>query len=250
MKVQFLNALQHSALFKGLDGFDDLPGGQAEFRVVPGAGFPLAFAHGVELGPQSKQGHDLQLLGDFQDERKLGHLLNGDETFTASLLGQQGHADEALILVAVAEHHGVGMQFHGKRDHQLGLGARLQAVVVLGASPHDLFDHFLHLVGLHWVYALVGTVVGELLDGLAEGLVQLDDAVRQDLGKAQDQGRADALLPQVLDDLIDIRHQVLILRGGHFQVTFAIDRKVIVAPFLHAVQSRGILDRPVLHGHR
>ena len=50
VEVQFLNALQHSALLQGLHGFQDFPGGEAEFRVVAGAGFPLAFAHGVELG--------------------------------------------------------------------------------------------------------------------------------------------------------------------------------------------------------
>src|SRR6185437_5326604 len=43
---------------------------------------------------------------------------------------------------------------------------------------------------------------------------------------------------------------VLVLGGRHFEMAFAVDAEVPVAPFTDAVQGRSVLDRPVLHGHR
>ena len=56
------------------------------------------------------------------------------------------------------------------------LGARLQAVVVLVAGADDLLDHFLGLVGLHRVDALVAALVAELIDGAKVHLSLSHDA--------------------------------------------------------------------------
>ncbi len=210
----------------------------------------------------------LQLLGHLQDEGELGHLLHGDDHLAAGLPGQEGHADEGLVLVAVAEDQRLGVQVHAEGDHQLGLGAGLQAVVVLVPGPDDLVHHLLDLVGLDGVDALVAPFVAELDDGAAEGLVHLHHPVVEHLGEAQVQetlgvversrlhelagavvgGDAPGFLA-VLDDLVDIAGERFVLGGGDLQVALGIDAEVAVAPLLDAVQRGGVLDGPVLHGH-
>jgi hypothetical protein len=57
---------------------------------------------------------------------------------------------------------------HREGDHQLGLGAGLQAVVVVLAGGDDLIDHLAQLVDLDGKDPAVVALVAFLLDGLAE----------------------------------------------------------------------------------
>ena len=249
VEVQLDHAVQQIALLQHLDGVQDFAGREAEFGVIPGAGLPLAGALGIELGAQADEGLDLELLGHLEDQRQLGHLLDGDDHLASGLAGQQGHADEGFVLVAVAEHQGLRVQIQAEGDHQFGLGACLHAVVVLVAGTNDLLDHFLRLVGLHRVDALVAALIAELDDGVPEGLVDLDHSVGQHLREPQIHRSPDALLLQVLDDLVDIAAQGFILGGSDLEMAFGVDAEVAAPPLADSVQGRGILDRPVLHGH-
>ncbi len=249
VEVQFLQGIQHAALLESRDGFQDLLGVETELGVVPRRVLPFPAAHGVELEAQAQQGFHLQFLGHLQDQGQFRHLLHGDEHIAAGLLGQEGHADEGLVLVAVASHQGLGVQVHGKGDHQLGFRPCFQPKAVLVTRFHDLIHHLLQLIGLHGIDALVVAFVVEFLDGLPEGLVELRHPPGEDLRKSQGERRIDPFFLQVLDDFVQIAAEILILRGIDLQVSLAVDAEEVVTPLLHAVHRHRILKREVFHGH-
>jgi hypothetical protein len=218
--------------------------------LSPNLALPLAAAHRVELEAQAQQGLHFQFLGHLEDERELGHLLDGDQHVAPGLAGQQGHPDERFVLVAVAGDQGFRVQIHGQGDHELGLGARFQAVAVLVAGFADLVDDLLHLVAFDRVDPLVGPLVFVFPDGLVEGLVQLGDPRGEDLRKPDHQRRVGALPAQLLDNFEHIAAEVLIPGRVHFQMPFAVHSKEAITPFLDAVHRNGVLDGEILDGHR
>ena len=250
MEVQLLQGVQQALALQGFHRLQQLLGVEAELGVVAGGAFPLAAAHRVELEAQAEQGLDFQFLGHLEDERQLGHLFHGDQHVAPGLARQQRHPDEGLVLVAVAGDQGFRVQVHAQGDHQLRLGAGFQAVAVLVAGFADLVDDLLHLVALDRVDALVAAFVFVFHHGLAEGLVQFRDPRREDLRKAQDQRRVDALLAQMLDDLEDVAAQVLVPGRMDFKMALAVHPEEAIAPLFDAVHGAGVLDREILDGHR
>jgi len=76
-----------------------------------------------------------------------------------------------VVLVAVADDQAAAAGVHRQRDHELGLGARLQAVAVVLAGLDDLVDDLAQLVHLDREHPPVLALVALLLDGLPEHLV-------------------------------------------------------------------------------
>jgi hypothetical protein len=90
------------------------------------------------------------------DVVELGELLDDDDDLLAELAAEEGEADVVVVLVAVADDEPLGALVHGERDHQLGLGAGLEAVVVVLAGGDDLVDDLAELVDLDGEDAAVG----------------------------------------------------------------------------------------------
>jgi len=116
---------------------------------------------------------------DADDRVDLGELLDDDDSLLAEAAAHERELDVLLVLVAIADEQRLAVLEQGQGDDELGLGAGLEAEVVFLAGVEDLFDHLAQLVDLDGEHAAVARVVAFLVDGLAEGLVDLRDAVAE-----------------------------------------------------------------------
>ena len=99
----------------------------------------------------------------------------------------------------------------------------------------DLLDDVAVLVDLDGVDALVLALVPVLGDGAPEGLVELDDAALEDVGEADEQRQPDAAAGDLVDELLEVDLAVLGAGGVRLDVPCLVDREVVVAPVLDAV---------------
>ena len=174
------------------DGEEDFCRVQAELGIIARGERPLALAAGQEFRPESDHGLHARLGGDADDLVEFRQLLDDHEDALAQLAAEQGEADVIVVLVPVADDEALVALVHRQRDHQLGLRAGLQPVVVVLAGGEDLLDHFAELVDLDGKDAAVGALVTLLLDGADEDLVKLEDAVAQQVLEPDDHGRLQA----------------------------------------------------------
>ena len=72
------------------------------------------------------------------------------------------------------------------------------------AEVEDLLDDLALLVDLDRVDAAVAALVVVLLDGLAKGVVELADAVAEDVGEAEQDRQLDAAGLQLVDEFLQI----------------------------------------------
>ena len=96
------------------------------------------------------------------DEFQLAEFLDDYKDASTHLLGQQGEFDIPLVLVAVTDDDGIGVQVGhvaGKHGVQLGFAAGFQTDVELLAVSDDFFNDLPHLVHLDGVDDEVGTLV-------------------------------------------------------------------------------------------
>ena len=149
-------------------------------------------------------GRTFELLGVADDRFQLGELLDDRDDLLADLAGQHGHLDEFVVLEAVADDRRVQAVGQGQHGQQLGLGAGLQAEVERLAEVEDLLDDVPLLVHLDRVDAAVVALVVVLLDGGLEGVVDLADAVAQDVGEAEQDRQLDAAGLQLIDQLLEV----------------------------------------------
>ena len=103
------------------DRGQELGGGKPELGVVPAGALPLAPALGGQAHAHAEVRLDAQLLRDGDDLDQLAQLLDHQDHALAQALAVQGQADEAGILVAVADDEALGPAHHGQGGHQLGL---------------------------------------------------------------------------------------------------------------------------------
>ncbi len=171
MKVNQAQALGELGLPELLDGEEDFRRVQAELGVVTGRQRPLALAARQQLGPEPDHGLHAGFGGDADDLVKLGQLLDDNDHFFPQLAAEQREADIVVVFVAVADDEALVALVHRERDHQLGLGAGLEAVIVILAGGENLIDDLAQLVDLDGKDAAVGALVTLLLDGADKNLV-------------------------------------------------------------------------------
>ena len=130
-------------------------------------------------------------------------MLDDNDDFFADLAAQQGEADVVVVLVTVADDEAAGPFVHGEGDHQLGFRPGLEAVAEVLAGGDDFIDDLAELVDLDGEHPAVFAFVTLFLDGLAEKLVELGDAVAQEILETDDhrglQAHASGLVNHIHD---------------------------------------------------
>ena len=171
--------------------------------------------------------------------------VDDDDRGAAEALPEQRGLDVLAVLVAVADDQRAGRLEQRQRDEQLGLAARLQADVVLGAVLDDLLDHVALLVDLDRVHAAVGAAIAVLADGAVEGAHQALDAGGENVGEAH-QRRAQAALLEVLHQIEQVDAGALRLRLN-LDVALGVGGEEAGAPRCHVVELHAVANRPAAH---
>ena len=99
---------------------------------------------------------------------------------------------------------GVSSVGQGQHGQQLGLGAGLEPEVERLAEVEDLLDDVPLLVHLDRIDAAVAALVLVLADGGAEGVVDLADAMPEDVGEAEQDRQLDAAGLELVDQLLEV----------------------------------------------
>ena len=244
--VQQAEAVQHVAGLELVHHVHDLGRGKAEGGALAAGVGPVAAGLDRELGAHADVGADAQFTAAGEQNVQFAGHLQHEEQVEAQALGLQAQVDELLILVAVADDAGFGIAHQGDGGDELRLGAHFQTVMVAGAELGDLFHHLLLLVDLDGEDAAVLALIVQVLDGLAEGLVQAGDTGVQDVFHAQQHGHVIAAFTQAGDDLRygDLRALWALRADDH--VPFIGHRKKAGSPVADTVQFDGIFHPPLL----
>src|SRR5262249_7065271 len=110
----------------------------------------------------------------------------------------------------------------------------------------DLLDDVSLLVDLDRVDTAVLVLVVELADGGLEGVVDLANAVPQDVREAKEDGQLDAARLELLDQVEQVNRLVGTLGRVYVDVAGLVDGKVTFAPMFDAVHLQGVADLPLL----
>ena len=127
---------------------------------------------------------------------------------------------------------------------QFGLAAHFEAEAERLAVAVHLFDHqalLVHLDGEHRGVAILVVVLG---DRLREGVMQMLEAVREDVGEAHHHGRRELALFQSLHDVEQVDLALGVHVGAHDEVAGRIHAEITLAPGVDLVELCGIVDRP------
>ena len=186
-------------------------------------------------------GTDADLLRILQDQPELRVLLDDGDHVAPDLLGQHRHLDELGVLEAVADDRRVVVR-RGGDGKQLRLGAGLQPEAVLAAEIEHFLDHLALLVDLDRIDADVAPLVLVLRDRGPEGVMDVADAVAQDVAEPDEHRQLDPAEQEVIGELLEVDRARRILRRVHEHVTGRGDRKIALSPPLHLVELGGIGD--------
>ena len=244
VEVHELKAIGHVALLEVLEGFEDLGQGQAELGSKAGARLPPARAAGRELDPHADRRPDVQLLAVADDRLELGELLDDRDHLLADLAGEHGHLDELVVLEAVADDGRIWRFGQGEHGQQLGLRAGLEPEMVRLAKVEDLLDDMPLLVDLDRVDAAIAALVVVLADGGAEGVVDLADAMAEDVREAKQDRQLDAALLELIDQFLEVDRLAGVFVGMNRHVPLGIDPEIVLAPVADAVRFQSIIDFP------
>ncbi len=104
--------------------------------------------------------------------------------------GDDDRFDVAVVLEAVADHHAVGRILGNRHDReQFWFGADLEPEAEFLAVAVDLFDHQALLVDLDGKHRGIAVLVVVFRDRSGEGVREMAQAMRQNVGEANDHGR-------------------------------------------------------------
>ena len=132
----------------------------------------------------------------------------------------------------------------GEHGQQLGLRAGLESEMVRLAEIEDLLDDVPLLIDLDRVDAAIIALVVVFANGRAEGVVDLADAMAEDVRKTQQNRQLDAALLELIDQFLEVDRLAGILVGMNGHVPLGIDPEIILAPVANAVRFQGIIDPP------
>ena len=135
---------------------------------------------------------------------------------------------------------------------QFGLGADLEAEAEFLAVAVDLLDDQALLVDLDREHRGVAVLVVVLRDGGAERLGEMTQAMRQNVGEANDHRRVQIARLEALHHLVADRSRALGSMLGRMTTwPVGVDGEVALAPGLDLVQIQRLLDLPgVVGGQR
>ena len=243
MEVDETQGVLHLGLGQALGDFDNLGSGEAEFRVLPRAVRPLAFAGGGEFDAEADLRLHAHAAGDADDRVDFRELLDDDDGLLAEAAAHEGELDVLFVFVAVADEEGFPVLEQRECDDELGLGAGFEAEVIFFTGVEDFFDDFAELVDLDREDAAVTAFVAFFVDGLAERFVNLDDALAQHVLHADGQRGLEARGFDFLDDVGNADLPVVPLRVDA-QVALRVDGEVVTSPAFEAVVVFGVFSGP------
>ncbi len=187
---------------------------------------------------------DVQLLAMAHDRLELGELLDDRDHLLADLAGEHRHLDELVVLEPVADDRRIRGFGQGEHGQQLGLGAGLEPEMVRLAKVEDLLDDVPLLVHLDRIDAAITALVVVLANGRAEGVVDLADAMAEDIREAKQDRQLDAALLELIDQLLEVDRLAGVLVGMNGYVPLGVDPEIVLAPVANAVRFQGIIDLP------
>ena len=114
--------------------------------------------------------------------------------------------------MAVANNQAVAVHICGQHGVQFGLAACFEAEVVLLAVADDFLHHGAHLVYLDRVDDEVVGLVVVLLFGAVEAFCRLFDAVVEDIGEAQQDGRGDVARVEFVNYFLEVYFHAVFAR--------------------------------------
>src|SRR5262249_58998263 len=103
------------------------------------------------------------------------------------------------------------------------------------AEVEDLFHDVALLVDLDGIDAAVAALELELLHGAAEGVVDLADAMTENVGEPQEDRQLDSARLQLIDQLFEVDRLVGALVGLDDDVARLIDAEITFAPIADAI---------------
>ncbi len=154
----------------------------------------------------------------------------------AELGGEDDRFDVAVVLEAVAHHDAVRRILgDGHHREQLGLGAHFESEAELLPVAVYLLDDQALLIDLDRKHRGVAVLVAVLGDGRAEGLGDVAQAVRENVGEADDHGRVQVAGLESLNHLVQVDFARRVHAGPDHHVAGFIDRKIAFPPGFHLV---------------
>ena len=135
----------------------------------------------------------------------------------------------------------------GEHCEEFRLGPGFEAEVVRLAEVENFLDDVPLLIHLDRVNAAVAPLVVELLDGVRERLVDLADAMAEDVGEAEQDRELDAAFLELIDEFLEVDRLLGLLVRMDDDVALVVDGEVALAPVADAVGFVGVLDLPLRH---
>ncbi len=248
--MEEVQAVAHVVAAEVFEGFHDLGDEEAELGADAAGLLPAASAFGGEFHADADGRFDVVELGVFDDELQLAELLDHGDDVLADLGREDDGFDEFIVLEAVADDGGFVVAYQGHHREQLGLGTGFDTEAVFAAEVEDLLDDVALLVDLDGVDATVEALVVVLADGVGEGFVDAGDAVFEDVGEADQHGRLDVALAELVDEFFEVDLAIFVGVGVDGDGAFGGDGEVSLAPVVDAVSSGGIGGSPRRGGRR
>ncbi len=209
--VHELQRVQHVVRRQYLHHVEDLAHEQPELGLLSGRALPAPRPLTGQLHPHSDGRADVVISGVLQNEMQFPEILDDRDDLPAELRRQDGRLDVAVILESVAHDESFGSSpGEGHHRQKLGLGADLEAEVVLGAVAKHLLDHRALLVHLDRVCRHVAPAIIVFGDSVGESSSQGHESVCQDIRKPDEERRGQVALAQSFHDL----QKVDFLLGG------------------------------------
>ncbi len=249
MEMEQLEAVPEVFRPEHLRGREQLGGAQAELGVLAAALGPFARPFGQEPRPNAEDRLDPQLLGELDDVPQFLQFFHDQDDALAQLDADQGHLDEAGVLVTVADNQAPDLILQRQAGEQFRLAADFQTEIERLARVENLLHDFAELVDLDREDAAVLALVVEFLDGTAKGQVNRLDPVAQDVLEPNQHRELQAARLGFFDHVVDLdARAVLLQRPGKHMPRF-VDVKVFRTPTLDVIQIAGVLDVPRRRGN-
>ena len=201
MVVKQAQAIEHVVCLELVNKIHDFCRGEAEDRTLATGLCPVATCPGGQLAAHAKFWPHVVDAGALQYGFELaGHFDDKEDVQTNSLC-LKAQVNEFPVLVAVADKAGFPVGKVGDCGNELALGAHFQAVVVARAEVGDFLNHLLLLIDLDGEDPTVTALVAKVLDGLAEGLVQIGNLRIENVFHPEQAGHVVAPFLDAFDDL-------------------------------------------------
>jgi len=131
-----------------------------------------------------------------------------------------------------------------KSGHKLRLRSALQAKTKRPARFQDLLNDLMKLIDLDRVDANVRIPVAGFFDRLPECGIEFCNAGAQKILEPDEQRKLDSLLPQILNDLVEVDTDGVSQVRAYCEMALLIDVEIGFTPERDSIEIFGILNRP------